>query len=149
MPYNYEENIKREDTCWCFDENQGLWKPVSRESSFTDNNRFALSENSVNTTNYTKEFRRHVKNEEKKLRSQSRNRNVVTAVLSWIWRQTFGRMGEDWICLALLGVFMALLSVSVDKGIEWCSNGNFPFNAVTEEYESNLGFQVETGCTEI
>lgn len=41
---------------------------------------------------------------------------------SWLWRNTFARLGEDWVFLALLGIIMALLSYVMDKGIAMCTN---------------------------
>lgn len=130
-PPNYEVNVKQDDgRCWCFDEKQGQWKLLERQSSFSELNRLALrgTENVVNANDYTNKFRRYVKNETKKLRDlerqrRSRNKTVLLQILSLIWRYTFARLGEDWICLALLGIFMAVLSVGVDEGVEWCYTG--------------------------
>lgn len=46
-------------------------------------------------------------------------------LLSWVWRNSFARLGEDWVYLALLGIIMALLSFSMDKGIAMCTNGEW------------------------
>lgn len=43
-------------------------------------------------------------------------------VLSWIWRNSIARVGEDWGFLALLGIIMAVLSYVMDKGISMCTN---------------------------
>lgn len=69
-----------------------------------------------------------MKNEKKRLANLERrkrywNPNIAISILLWIRRHTFERIKEDWLCLALLGIFMALLSVGVDKGIELCSSG--------------------------
>ncbi|XP_060533507.1 chloride channel protein 2-like isoform X2 [Cylas formicarius] len=37
-----------------------------------------------------------------------------------IWRNTFGQFGEDWIFLALLGIFVAIISYTIDQGIAMC-----------------------------
>lgn len=47
----------------------------------------------------------------------------VVKAISWVWRKTFARMGEDWVYLALLGLIMAILSFVMDKGIAMCTNG--------------------------
>lgn len=44
---------------------------------------------------------------------------------SWLWRNTFARLGEDWVFLAMLGIIMALLSYVMDKGISMCTNCEF------------------------
>lgn len=43
----------------------------------------------------------------------------------YIWRNTFARLGEDWVFLALLGIIMAVLSFIMDRGISMCNNGTF------------------------
>lgn len=47
----------------------------------------------------------------------------IVKFLSWVWRHTFARLGEDWVYLALLGIIMALISYVMDKGIAMCTNG--------------------------
>lgn len=48
----------------------------------------------------------------------------IKRCIVWIWKNTFARLGEDWVYLALLGIIMALLSFIMDKGISMCTNGN-------------------------
>lgn len=48
--------------------------------------------------------------------------NKFFKAASWLWRNTFARLGEDWVFLALLGIIMALLSYVMDKGISMCTN---------------------------
>lgn len=44
--------------------------------------------------------------------------------LFWrIWYLTFGRLGEDWVFLAFLGICVAIISYTIDKGIYYCTNG--------------------------
>lgn len=42
--------------------------------------------------------------------------------MSWFWKKTFARLGEDWVFLALLGIIMALISYVMDKGISMATN---------------------------
>lgn len=49
--------------------------------------------------------------------------NRLIDFLSWIWRHTFARLGEDWVFLALLGIIMAILSYIMDVGITLLSDG--------------------------
>lgn len=44
-------------------------------------------------------------------------------LLLYLWKNSFARLGEDWVYLALLGIIMALLSYIMDKGIAMCTNG--------------------------
>lgn len=131
-PFNYDENMKlNQNTSWYLDESQGYWQPVNRKSSFSDINQHALrnARNSATTSGYVKEFRRYLMNEKNRIKTVERQRRYrigkVFPFLSWFWCHTFERIRDDWLCLALLGIFMALLSVGVDKGIELCSSGKF------------------------
>ncbi|XP_043213453.1 chloride channel protein 2-like [Amphibalanus amphitrite] len=38
-----------------------------------------------------------------------------------LWRNTFARLGEDWVFLCVLGVLMALISFVMDYGIAMCN----------------------------
>ncbi|XP_031330673.1 chloride channel protein 2 isoform X3 [Photinus pyralis] len=44
----------------------------------------------------------------------------LAKTLSFLWRHTFAKLGEDWVFLALLGIIMAVLSYIMDKGIAVC-----------------------------
>lgn len=82
---------------------------------------------------YAKEEARKLKALEKKRKKEDRLRNQdyqkyrgecvskILAGLSFIWRNTFARLGEDWVFLALLGIIMALLSFLMDRGISMCN----------------------------
>ncbi|XP_055373776.1 chloride channel protein 2 isoform X2 [Condylostylus longicornis] len=87
---------------------------------------------------YTKDLGEYAKDEARKLKllekrrkkeDKLRNKELLGKrhgrlfkVLSWIWKHTFARLGEDWVFLALLGIIMALLSFIMDKGISICTN---------------------------
>ena len=51
-----------------------------------------------------------------------KRRGKIFRAFQWFWRNTFARMGEDWVFLALLGVCMAIISYCMDKGISMCTN---------------------------
>lgn len=128
-PFNYDENVEQNMNSWYFDEDHGYWEPVTRKSSFSDINQLALrnARNSSNTTGYVEEFQNYLKDEKKRMKAAERQRRYQSRrsipFLSWIWCHIFKRIRDDWLCLALLGIIMALLSVGVDKGIELCSSG--------------------------
>ncbi|ETN67164.1 chloride channel protein 2 [Anopheles darlingi] len=87
---------------------------------------------------YTKDLGEYAKDEARRLRLLERRRkkddkarnkellgvrdNKFFKAASWLWRNTFARLGEDWVFLALLGIIMALLSYMMDKGISMCTN---------------------------
>ncbi|EEB12858.1 Chloride channel protein ClC-Ka, putative [Pediculus humanus corporis] len=89
---------------------------------------------------YTKDLGEYAKEEAKKLKALEKKRKKeeklrekdlqkyrgegitkILSVVSFIWRNTFARLGEDWVFLALLGIIMALLSFLMDHGISMCN----------------------------
>lgn len=46
----------------------------------------------------------------------------VAKAVSFLWKHTFARLGEDWVFLALLGLIMAVLSFIMDRGISMCNS---------------------------
>ena len=44
-------------------------------------------------------------------------------IVGYLWRNTFAKLGEDWVFLALLGIIMAVLSYIMDTTISICNNG--------------------------
>lgn len=141
-PFNYGETTKRtEQTGDNLDED--YWHLVYRKSSYSDINHEALriASNSPHTTSYVKEFRRHLKNEKDRqtaIERQERLKNRKSfRFLALVWCHTIERIRDDWLCLALLGISMALLSVGVDKGIELCSSGKI-LNLVRSKNENRI-----------
>lgn len=47
----------------------------------------------------------------------------LAKAISFLWKNSFAKLGEDWVFLALLGIIMALLSFIMDRGISVCDNG--------------------------
>ena len=43
-------------------------------------------------------------------------------MLTWLWRHTFARVGEDWVFLAVLGIIMAVVSFIMDTAIAMCGH---------------------------
>ncbi|XP_055299959.1 chloride channel protein 2 isoform X4 [Sitodiplosis mosellana] len=87
---------------------------------------------------YSKDLGEYAKNEARKLKmlerrrkmeDKARNRELYgkrssrfVRLLLYLWKNSFARLGEDWVYLALLGIIMALLSYIMDKGISMCTN---------------------------
>ena len=46
----------------------------------------------------------------------------VARIVTFVWKHTFARIGEDWVFLGLLGVIMALVSFLMDYTISMCNN---------------------------
>ncbi|KAG8225087.1 hypothetical protein J437_LFUL000066 [Ladona fulva] len=55
------------------------------------------------------------------LRRENKCVAKVSAVVGFVWKHTFARLGEDWVFLALLGLIMAMLSFVMDHGISLCN----------------------------
>lgn len=82
---------------------------------------------------YAKEEARRIKQIDKQRKKEDKLRNQdlqkyrgecagkLVTVLSFIWKNTFAKLGEDWVFLALLGLIMALLSFLMDRGISLCN----------------------------
>lgn len=47
----------------------------------------------------------------------------LAKTISYLWKHTFARLGEDWVFLALLGIIMAILGFIMDRGIGICIQG--------------------------
>lgn len=64
-----------------------------------------------------------IKEEEKKRQKELEIYQGKYTRLFWrIWSLTFAKMGEDWVLLAILGIFVAIISYTIDKGILMCGN---------------------------
>lgn len=93
---------------------------------------------------YTKDLGEYAKEEAKKLKALEKKRkkedklrdkelqkyrgeclSKIIDTISFIWKNTFARLGEDWVFLALLGIIMALLSFLMDRGISMCNKGGY------------------------
>jgi len=64
-----------------------------------------------------KEYRKR----KKELRGKGECYQRTAKIVTFIWRNTFARIGEDWVFLALLGMIMALVSFAMDYTISICN----------------------------
>lgn len=72
-----------------------------------------------------KKHKREEKMRSKELRSyRGKWTSRFFRVVSFLWRNSFAKIGEDWVFLALLGSIMALLSYIMDYGVNMCNTGN-------------------------
>ena len=88
---------------------------------------------------YTRDLSEAIKEEAKYIQKQRKKEEKIRAkelrkyrgkwttrivkVISWSWKNSFARLGEDWVFLAVLGVVMALVSFIMDYGIAICNKG--------------------------
>ena len=55
-------------------------------------------------------------------RGRTERQEKIYKVLTFIWKHTFAKIGEDWAFLALLGIIMAVLSFIMDYTIAMCNH---------------------------
>ncbi|CAG9814797.1 unnamed protein product [Phaedon cochleariae] len=66
--------------------------------------------------------KRRIKEEKARKRELRGYQGKIAKTIAFLWRHTFARLGEDWVFLALLGVIMALVSFTMDRGVAMCNN---------------------------
>jgi chloride channel 2 len=65
--------------------------------------------------------KRRLKEEKARKKELRGYQGKLSKAVSFLWKHTFARLGEDWVFLALLGVIMAILSFIMDRGISLCN----------------------------
>eukprot|EP00092_Neocalanus_flemingeri_P009389 GFUD01010103.1.p1 GENE.GFUD01010103.1~~GFUD01010103.1.p1 ORF type:complete len:1007 (-),score=275.67 GFUD01010103.1:1080-4100(-) len=68
-----------------------------------------------------KRRRKEYRKRKKELRGRGECYQKTARVVTFIWKHTFARIGEDWVFLALLGMIMALVSFAMDYSISICN----------------------------
>ncbi|XP_050300411.1 chloride channel protein 2 [Anthonomus grandis grandis] len=66
--------------------------------------------------------KRRIKEEKQRKRELRGYQGKLAKTVSFLWKHTFARLGEDWVFLALLGIIMALISFIMDHGISMCNS---------------------------
>lgn len=66
--------------------------------------------------------KRRLKEEKARKRELRGYQGKLAKSISFLWRHTFARLGEDWVFLALLGIIMAIISFIMDTGISMCNS---------------------------
>ncbi|XP_060533656.1 chloride channel protein 2 isoform X2 [Cylas formicarius] len=65
--------------------------------------------------------KRRLKEEKARKKELRGYQGKLAKSISFLWKHTFARLGEDWVFLALLGIIMAVLSFIMDSGISMCN----------------------------
>ncbi|XP_066251940.1 chloride channel protein 2 isoform X2 [Euwallacea similis] len=65
--------------------------------------------------------KRRLKEEKARKKELRGYQGKLAKSISFLWKHTFARLGEDWVFLALLGIIMALISFIMDSGIFICN----------------------------
>lgn len=97
---------------------------------------------------YAKEEAKRQKMVERRRRRQSRRRQAeltgeksrgrfyrnAAKIITYVWKHTFAKIGEDWVFLAVLGIVMAFISFVMDLGIDQCGSSKSKlYNTVKEQ----------------
>ncbi|KAL1501247.1 hypothetical protein ABEB36_006608 [Hypothenemus hampei] len=65
--------------------------------------------------------KRRLKEEKARKKELHGYQGKLAKTVSFLWKHTFARLGEDWVFLALLGIIMAVISFVMDSGISMCN----------------------------
>ncbi|KAF7286626.1 chloride channel protein 2 isoform X2 [Rhynchophorus ferrugineus] len=77
--------------------------------------------------------KRRLKEEKARKKELRGYQGKVAKAISFLWKHTFARLGEDWVFLALLGIIMAILSFIMDNGISMCNSARiWLYNDLTD-----------------
>ncbi|CAH1134809.1 unnamed protein product [Ceutorhynchus assimilis] len=77
--------------------------------------------------------KRRLKEEKARKKELRGYQGKLAKSISYLWRHTFARLGEDWVFLALLGIIMAVLSFLMDTGINICNTARiWLYNDLTQ-----------------
>ncbi|XP_018575781.1 chloride channel protein 2 [Anoplophora glabripennis] len=69
------------------------------------------------------EFRREKEEAKRRQKELEVYQGKYTRLFWTVWSKTFSKLGDDWVFLAFLGIFVAIISYTVDKGIQMCTTG--------------------------
>ena len=79
-------------------------------------------------------------------KSRSKNYRTISKVITYVWKHTFAKLGEDWVFLAILGILMAIISFSMDLGIDLCGASRMKLYNIVREKEYNIVIQFLAWC---
>ena len=79
-------------------------------------------------------------------KSRSKNYRTISKVITYVWKHTFAKLGEDWVFLAILGILMAIISFSMDLGIGLCGASRMKLYNIVREKEYNIVIQFLAWC---
>nr|XP_022908827.1 chloride channel protein 2 [Onthophagus taurus] len=65
--------------------------------------------------------KRRLKEEKRRKKELKGYQGKLAKTVAYLWKNTFARLGEDWVFLALLGIVMAIISFVMDRGISMCN----------------------------
>ena len=79
-------------------------------------------------------------------RTRGKTYRTTSKVVTYIWKNTFAKLGEDWVFLAVLGIVMAIISYIMDNGIEQCGSSRMKLYSVVKDQKYNLVVQFLAWC---
>ena len=78
--------------------------------------------------------------------SRGKTYRTTSKVITYVWKHTFAKLGEDWVFLAVLGIVMAVVSFIMDMGIAYCGMSRIMLYKVVKEQEYNIAVQFLAWC---
>ena len=79
-------------------------------------------------------------------KSHGKAYRTSTKVITYVWKHTFAKLGEDWVFLAVLGIVMAIISFIMDNGIEQCGASRMKLYNVVKEQNHHVLVQFLAWC---
>ena len=71
---------------------------------------------------------------------------TTSKVITYVWKHTFAKLGEDWVFLAVLGIVMAIISYIMDYGIAQCGVSRMMLYRVVQEQNYHVIVQFLAWC---
>lgn len=71
---------------------------------------------------------------------------TTSKVITYVWKHTFAKLGEDWVFLAVLGIVMAIISYIMDYGIGVCGSSRMKLYNVVKEQNYHVVVQFLAWC---
>ena len=79
-------------------------------------------------------------------KSRGRFYRTVSKVITYVWKHTFAKLGEDWVFLAVLGIVMAIISYIMDYGIAQCGASRMKLYKIVKEQNHHILVQFLAWC---
>jgi len=85
-----------------------------------------------------KRRKKETRRRKEELRGRTEFSRKGSQIITYIWKHTFAKIGEDWVFLAALGIIMALVSFAMDYTINICNQARL---WLVTDLASNIGLQ--------
>ena len=79
-------------------------------------------------------------------KTRGRLYRTASKVITYVWKHTFAKLGEDWVFLAVLGIVMAIISYIMDYGIAQCGASRMMLYKIVKEQNHHIVVQFLAWC---